>query len=228
MSDLALPHYPPFDCKAEGKSIRWTKWVSRLKNVFVGYNIDSNKRKKALLLTFGGEDLNDIVDSLPESATTAGSGENCFDKLVTAITEYFNPSTNVEFQKYTFRHMQQSGDNIDSFYNELRQVATTCAFTSADSEIKSQLISGCKSHKVRQKGLSEPTITLVKLLEYARTLEVTEEHAKKIESATKNSVSRVQDQPQRSSQRPRRRQTPANKLTFPECSGNVSLRLGEC
>ena len=128
MSELELPHYPPFYWKVEGKSIWWARWVARLKNVFVGYNIESNKRKKALLLTFEGEELNDIMDSLPESLTTVGGGENVFDTLVTAITEDFNPSTNVELMKYTFCHMQQTSDNIDSFYNELQQVATTCAF----------------------------------------------------------------------------------------------------
>ena len=139
MADLALPHYPPLDCKSEGKSIRWAKWVARLQNVFVGYNIEDDKRKKALLLTFGGEELNDIVDSLPENATAAEDGER-FNKLVTAITNHFNPSTNVEFQKYTFRHIKQTGDNIDSFYSELRQVPTTCSFADKDGEIKSQLI----------------------------------------------------------------------------------------
>ena len=88
MAELALPQYPPFDCKSEGKSVRWAKWVSRLKNLFVGYNVTGDVRQKALLLTFGGEDLNDIVDNLPEAETAVDEGE-AFKKLVEAVTKHF-------------------------------------------------------------------------------------------------------------------------------------------
>ena len=43
--------------------VRWTKWVMRLtNNIFVGYNVTDNAQKKALMLTYGGEVINDIFD----------------------------------------------------------------------------------------------------------------------------------------------------------------------
>ncbi len=191
MAELALPTYSPFDCKSEGKSIRWRKWVDRLKNVFIGYNIQDNARKAALLLTFAGNDLNDLVDSFPAENLAPADGENAFDKLVEAVTNHFNPETNVEFQRYTFRHMIQTESTTDEFYGKLNEVAKTCAFTDIDSELKSQLISGCKSHKVRQKGLTEAKVSVRDLLSYARTLETAELHARQIEGASTGSVNRV-------------------------------------
>ena len=72
-----------------------------------------------------------------------------------------------------------------------------------EDQIKSQLTAGCKSHKVRLKGLGDHKVTLPKLLEYGRTLELTDEHAKHIEAAV--TVNRIQKQPHRGGQHPRQR-----------------------
>ena len=60
---FSMPLYPEFDCKADGVATRWSKWHTRLDRFFVGYDIQTAERKKALLLTFGGKDLQDLADS---------------------------------------------------------------------------------------------------------------------------------------------------------------------
>ncbi|KAG1704002.1 hypothetical protein GQR58_004074 [Nymphon striatum] len=179
-----LPFYSEFDCKSAGVLVRWNKWRARLENnVFVGYNITDDCQKKALLLSYAGNDLNDIVDSLPSADLLPGEGETHFNKLTNAITNHFNPQINTEFQRYTFRKLTQKSDQIDDFYHALRQHADTCNFGDRISEeIKSQLIAGCKSHKIREKGLSTPNMTLADLLNYGRTIEVTQKHSKEIEN----------------------------------------------
>ena len=96
----SLPPYPPFECQSEGKGIRWTQWITRLtNNVFVGYNITDDARKKALMLTYAGEDLNDIFDTLSTDLVTPQPGidEMVFSKAVEALDVYFNPKQNKEF-----------------------------------------------------------------------------------------------------------------------------------
>ena len=61
----ALPHYPGFDHESKNKAAKWTKYVNRLRNYFTAYNIEDDKRKKAILLTFVGEEVNDLIDELP-------------------------------------------------------------------------------------------------------------------------------------------------------------------
>ena len=200
---MNTPTYHTFDTKEEGRATRWSKWESRLRNVFIGYEIVDPKRRKALLLSFAGDDLNDIVDSLAEGALTPGEGENVYDKLVSALSEFFNPHTNKEFQRYSFRSMKQQTNNIQEFYAELKQAAATCDFDNEEAEIKSQLITGCKMNKVRIKGLSEPDCTLPKLLQYARTLEATELHAKQIESSVNASVNAVHKPSRRYHRKPK-------------------------
>ena len=69
---LQPPQYPPFDCKTEGKGVRWAKWLRRLEqNVFLGCHIDDPAQKKGLLLMYAGDDLNDIVDAFDPATLEA-------------------------------------------------------------------------------------------------------------------------------------------------------------
>ena len=115
--------YPPFECQSEGKGIRWTNWITRLtNNVFVGYNITDDARKKALMLMYAGEDPNDIFDTLSiELVTTQpGTDETVFRKVVEALDVYFNPKQNKEFQRYVFRQTNQERfEYVDKFYMRL-------------------------------------------------------------------------------------------------------------
>ena len=87
----ALPHYPEFNHQSKNKAAKWTKYVNRLRNYFTAYNIEDDERKKAMLLTFVGEEVNHIIDELPSEQTTPEKNETHFDKLVLAVQNHFNP-----------------------------------------------------------------------------------------------------------------------------------------
>ena len=198
MAFAQLPSYESFDVKSEGVAIRWKKWVSRLtNNLFVAYDIQEDQRKRALLLTYAGNDLNDIVDNL--TVNQPGDGESHFECLVQAVTNYFNPKVNTELQRYTFRHMKQSvGMGINDFHSQLKEMAETCQFANPEEEIKSQLIFGCSSTKVKEKGLTNPNLTSNDLLQYARTMELTRKHTEQMESVDKLSRSKPHHRPKQS------------------------------
>ena len=174
------PAYPAFDCRSDGRVVRWRKWVTRFRNHLVAHAIDGDARQTALLLSSGGDDLYDIVDALPAASLQPVEGQTRLDKLISSIEAHFNPQQNVEFQKFIFRQKKQQTENIDDFYNELRELAPTCGFTNVDAEIKTQLIAGCKSSKIREKGLSQPGLSLQDLLTLARTQQLTHSHSKQM------------------------------------------------
>ena len=99
----ALPHYPEFDYESGNKAAKWTKYVNRLRNYFTAYNIEDDKRKKAILLTFVGEEVNDLIDELPFEQTTPEKNETHFDKLVLAVQNHFNPENNTEYNRFIFQ-----------------------------------------------------------------------------------------------------------------------------
>ena len=67
---------------------------------------------------------------------------------------------------------------LDQYNARLQQLSKHCNFHDKDREVKSQIIQRCAMSKVRDKGLSEPTITLQRLLTFGRTLEATLQQSK--------------------------------------------------
>ena len=97
---MALPSFPKFDVFNEENSLgsRWEKYVNKLENLFNGLNITANKRKKALLLHYSGDDVYDIYEKLDLNAT-----DDNYDAVKTKLTEHFSPRKNTQFEIYEFR-----------------------------------------------------------------------------------------------------------------------------
>ncbi|MCG8094404.1 MAG: DDE-type integrase/transposase/recombinase [Candidatus Thiodiazotropha endolucinida] len=156
---------------------RWEKYLNKLENLFVGMNIDSRKRRKALLLHYSGDEVFDIYQTLDNTGD-----ENGYEETKTALTDYFKPQVNEEFEIFQFRQMKQTDfETVDDFATRLRQKAEYCGFTDKTKEIKSQIIQGCKSAKLRRKVLQE-NLDLTNLLLAARTMELASAQAREIEN----------------------------------------------
>ena len=182
----ALPHFPPFDISDEpgAKGPRWKKYVTRFKNLMVAGNITDAARQRALLLHYAGEDTNEIFDTLPN--TEAAGDENTLTKAIDALTVHFEDKKNIVFEEYQFRQARQEDDKtIQAYHTRLKKLAQTCEFADVDREIKAQVIQHCTSTKLRRKGLNDPTVSLNDLLDYGRTLELTETRIIDLEQSDK-------------------------------------------
>ena len=171
----ALPHFPPFDIsdKPGAQGPPWKKYITRFKNLMVAMNITNAARQRALLLHYVGEDTNEIFDTLPN--TEAPEDENTLTKAIDALTLHFEDKTNIVFEEYQFRQARPEDDEtIQAYHTRLKKLAQTCEFADVDREIKAQIIEHCTSTKLRHKGLNDPTVSLKDLLDYGRTLELTE------------------------------------------------------
>ena len=162
----------------------WGKYVSRLENLLLAMNITSASRKKALLLHYVGEEVNEIFDTL--DVEEADRDEDVFKKAEKALRDYFTPQKNIEYEVYKFRQAKQLPDeNITTYYTRLKQLARSCDFYDEKREIKTQIIQNGISSKLRRKALSDPEITLEKLLQIAKAVELSELQADGIESANR-------------------------------------------
>ena len=136
----------------------------------VALDINNDARQKALLLHYVGDETNDIFDTL--TVEVAADGETITDKVIQALTNHFEPKQNIEFAIYKFRQAQQNKEeDFPSYLTRLRQLAVNCNFTETERELKTQIIQGCASSRLRRKALSEPSMTLEKLIETARASE---------------------------------------------------------
>ena len=141
-------------------------------------NVKDKPRQRALLLHYyAGEATNEIFDTLPDTA--AGEGDDPLEKAVQALTNYFTPKQNREYEIYVFRQAkQESNESISAFHTRLRQLAVTCEFDNVDREI---IVQSCSSHKLRTKALENPSYTLTQLLDAGKAMELSKTQAANIE-----------------------------------------------
>ena len=177
----ALPTFPEFDVsETSTQATRWKKWLSRFRNLLVAMNVTNKPRQRALLLHYAGEATNEIFDTLPN--TTVGEGDDPLEKAVQALTNYFTPKQNREYEIYVFRQAKQErNETILAFHTRLRQLAVTCEFDDVDREIKTQIVQSCNSHKLRTKALENPSYTLTQLLDTGKAMELSKAQAANIE-----------------------------------------------
>jgi len=78
--------------------------------------------------------------------------DETLDAAMQALTQYFAPQKSTEFEVYKFRQAkQESHENLDSFHT-FRKHGEHCDFANIDKEIKSQIIQGCTSTRLRRSG----------------------------------------------------------------------------
>ena len=189
MATGGLPHFPPFDVESDRTTVgpRWTKWILKLETYMAAFNITNGDRMKAMLLHFAGDEVFDIASTLtitPRAAdpTNNTPAESSYEATKRTLNEYFCPTNNREFNIYLFRQSKQANDeSIDQFYSRLKKMSLGCDFANVEGEIKSQVIQGCKSGKLRLSALQDPTLTLSRILEKERTQELTKLQAESIE-----------------------------------------------
>jgi hypothetical protein len=149
----SLPPFPPFNVEDDPTVTgqRWTKWKKSFENFLLAMDIDDETRKRALLLHYIGSSEFDIFETLTDTGD-----EKDYKKAMDRLTEHFTPQRNVDYETYLFRQArQQPTETLDQFTTRLRQLASTCEFTSIEKEIKSQIILNCSSSHLRRRALRD-------------------------------------------------------------------------
>ena len=144
-----------------------------------------------------------------------------------AITAHFAPKRNREYEMYTFRQAKQNMDeDMTTYYTRLRQLSSTCEFTDVDREIKSQIIRNCSSSRLRCKAISDPEMTLARLIDVARVMKLSEIQAKCIERVSNTSHSLSVNKVTQYG-RPKQ-STPTVRDTVRETQSNISSKCRNC
>ena len=138
-----------FDCVSNGVGTRWIKWKRAFEIYANARKISDQKQKCSMLLHCGGMQLQDIYFTLKGDLSK-------YDDAEKALTQYFQLSINVPFERHVFRNASQRDDEtIEQFITRLRQKAETCEFTKVEEHIRDQIIEKCNSNVLRQKFLEK-------------------------------------------------------------------------
>ncbi|KAL1470826.1 hypothetical protein MTO96_024002 [Rhipicephalus appendiculatus] len=201
----SLPFFPPFNRGTAPVAIgdRWRRWIDRFENLLVALQINNAEQKKALLLHYIGEETYDVYASLspvvPASSTASSSNDSTADsnqpdeykQIKKRLPNHFTPKVNREYKIFNFRKStQQDGETIDDFYTRLRSMARYCSCPDVDLEIKSQIVLGTTSTKLRWFAL-QTNATLEQLPTQGCTYEVTSRQLKEMQRAAPAEINQV-------------------------------------
>ena len=192
MATAGAPPIPPFNVDSDRSNVgyRWKKWLEKFENYLVAVNIADDRRQKALLLLYGGDQLYDIATSLNMTPNpAAGNGANAvpaethFAAAKRVLTAHFHPQENKQFNQIAFRQLaQKTEESIDQFYARVKEHAAGCEFPDADTQIRTQLICGTRSKRFRSLALSDASSTLSQLLDKGKALEQSDARLSELES----------------------------------------------
>ena len=172
--------YEPFLVLSDPSTLglRWPPYLRRLENMFTCFAITDSTQKKSLLLYYSGVEVSDIFDTL---TVASGEGVDVYKAATDALTAHFAPSKNTEYERFLFRDAKQSpGETMDAFHKRLQRMAKSCSFHDKNAEVKSQIIKGCLSTRIRRRALRE-TLSLKDLLDTAHSYELAEYQASGME-----------------------------------------------
>ena len=100
----------------------WREWIETLETYFLAANIVDSKRRKALLLYLGGDQLRIIYKTLGDSAETFKNAKKLLDI-------HFQGKKNLAFERYKFRQAVQSPEESMKMYvTKLRDLSKHCKF----------------------------------------------------------------------------------------------------
>ena len=238
----ALPDFIKFNISVEPSSVgvRWTTWLSEFENLIIALGTTDKKRQRALMLYYGGNELHEIYRSL-----IGDDADEDFEAAKEKLSSYFEPKINKTYEIFHFRKMQQSiaddkegvnsNKSIDAFITRLRKTASRCGFTDKDTEIKYQVIFGCRSPHLRRYALQKDELTLDDLGKKGRAHEISQQQASVIEGNDPQECNKIRRRPGKysgrydpSQQRKNKPQEPRTKLCFncgkewPHAGGNMN------
>jgi len=202
------------------------KWLARLERLFTGMNITIPKRKRALLLHYAGPDVDEIFDTLLDTA-----GDNDYDTAIAKLNEYFSPQVNsTTFDKQSKRKVNPWIVITPDFVNS-RKHANSLMLT------KKSIVLTCTSSSLRRRALRE-NFSLEALLKQRRTLELSEKQAKDVEKTEGDAANSINpkesDRPSRSRDRheasfqSRRKRSQSRNRRYNGKQDKSSRKCGNC
>ena len=160
--DISLS-IPEFSIHESDQSERWSEYINKIKIFFRIKKVTDVKEQLQYLLFTAGKDVIKLYDRIKKSDESEGFGE-----IVKKIADTFNPTSNVTFNIFHFRSIQQmEHEPFSEFYTKLQDKLEFCKFPTPDFEMKHQIIQGCFSKKLRTHTLSNPNLTIAEIVEKA-------------------------------------------------------------
>ena len=161
---------------ANDTAVRWQRYKKDIERQFRFFGITDPETKKDGLLIYGGEDLTDVDEALPDPSDQ--DGDDAYSTLIRKLDNHFMPKKNKDFARFQLSEMkQQSNERLADYYAKVRDIARKCDYgTYEDDAIRDHLIRTMHNDKIRSKAIRD-SLTLDRILSEAALDEQTTEQA---------------------------------------------------
>ena len=159
---------------------RFSVYVERFE-LFLAANGVPDARKVPLFLTVLGGTTYALLHNLvaPNNPKTVS-----YQDLVTTLRSHFEPKPLVIAQRFHFhRRDQQPGESITSYLAELRRLAAQCNFRGEQltEALRDRVVCGLSNQATQKRLLSEPDLSLEKVMEIAQSMEAADANARALQ-----------------------------------------------
>ena len=162
---------------------------------FVFFGIHDPEMKKDGLIIYGGRDIGDLEDSLPDVETTdPPTGD--YTKFIRKLDKYFLPKKNIDYARFPFGNLRQEEDeSLAKYFARVREIAKKCEYHDESDAIRDHLIKTMRNRRIRVKAIRQGW-TLQKILDEAAIDKETSQRATEMEtkiSHNEKDVKRIEE-----------------------------------
>ncbi|XP_055644332.1 uncharacterized protein LOC129780284 [Toxorhynchites rutilus septentrionalis] len=200
----ALPAFRCEEIEKNHLAKEWKAWKTALEIYFDAYDITDQRKMRATLLHLGGQQLQRVYESLPDSdkLPIVATKANWYDVAIEKLDAYFEPGRQYILERCRLRSIKQErNERFSHFVMRIRQQLSDCGFEKYSAEIKEVLtvifiidtiIEGCVSDELRRRILQKDR-SLSEIIEMGAMMEGIEQQIKDIDKLkTQNHTSETE------------------------------------
>ena len=166
------------------------RWLTSVDLYMDALDVKRQTRKKAILLHLIGPDLQQVYNTLPETATEGTSEQGEYDVCKAKLRAYLTPARNTIAERLAFKTVKmESNEKFEEYLARLPVAANRCGFTgeAVDQEIRNQCLAGTQG-KLQERLLQRAaekgdSLTLQDVLAAAAAMERTQALIKQMSGA---------------------------------------------
>ena len=148
----------------------WQAYAERLEHFILANEIDSEAKKRAVLLSSMGVKPYKLLSNL---VAPRKAGECSYTEIVDVLKNHHNPRPSTIVQRFTFNtRVRGASESIRTFVAELKKLSEFCEYNdSLEEMLRDRLVCGINNRGIQQRLLSECSLTFAKALDIAQAME---------------------------------------------------------
>ena len=132
----------------------WHAYAERLYHFFLANEIDSEAKKRAVLLSSMGFELYKLLSNL---VAPRKAGECSYTEIVDVLKNHHNPLQSTIVQRFKFNtRVRGASESIRTFVAELKKLSELCEYNASLEEmLRDRLVCGINNRRIQQRLLSK-------------------------------------------------------------------------